>query len=222
MKAPNFSDIRDSFIAAAEKVLELAGANAFPRDLDTMGYQQLRRMFFGERAAMWVNGNRLLNYLKTEAPAMMEHLGVFSFPSVDEGRGRVSTVFGGSLATYAIAEKSRHKDAALRFLKSFTNLDAASEIVNELGDLPAVNHIPYEQYQSGLHGTLAKEMARADRILVHYFKCLDPHPAGVYMNVVSRLVAGATTAKEAFDTIEAAVRIEAKGEREAAGGSHDA
>jgi len=78
---------------------------------------------------MQLNGNRLLSYLKDEGPAILDHVGIFPFPSVTGGKGSISTIFGGSLATFAISAKSKHKDAAAALLRALTDAQAAREVI---------------------------------------------------------------------------------------------
>jgi len=204
-EAPNYIEIRKSFIEAARKLLALVDAGAFPEDCNNMNYQQQRLMFVQGRAAMQLNGNRLLNYLQAEDPEIIEHLSIFPFPLVKDGKGKTSTIFGGSLATYAVSARSRHKEAAIIFLKSLTDRLAARDIIYDMGDIPALKHVPYKDYPSPLHARMAEELNSAEKVQVHYFKYLSPHPAGVYLNTVAKLFGKEITPEEAFKTVEEAL-----------------
>lgn len=206
--APNYDDIRESFIAAAEKVIELAAAGAFHRDCNFTDYQQKRQLFIQRKAAMQLNGNRLLDYLKLEGPEILDDLDIFFFPLVNGGKGKASTIFGGSLATYAISANSRHKREATAFLKSLSDKYAARDVICNMGDIPAVKHVPYEDYPSPIHGRIAQKLEGAQKILVHYFKSLPPKPAGVYLNVVSKLLTRDISPSDAFKTVEEALSYE--------------
>jgi raffinose/stachyose/melibiose transport system substrate-binding protein len=204
-KAANYTDIRESFIKAAVKLLELVDAGAFPDDCNTLNYQQQRSMFVQGKAAMQLNGNRLLDYLKIEGPETVDDMDFFPFPLVKGGRGTQSSIFGGSLATYAVSARSQYKKEAVVFLKLLSDRMAARDVIFSMGDIPAVKHIPSADYPSSLHGRMAEELNRAEKLQVHYFKYLSPHPAGVYLNVVARLFAKEITPEEAFNTVEAAL-----------------
>jgi len=204
-QAPNYTDIRKGFIGAAEKLLELVDAGAFHEDCEFADYQQQRDMFVREEAAMQLNGNRLLNYLVDEGPGLLDHVGVFPFPLVKDGKGKTSTVFGGSLATYGISAKSLHKEEALAFLRCLTDEHAARGVIFDMGDIPALRHIPFSQYPSPLHGLLAENLGKAQKIQVHYFKYLPPHAAGVYLNTVAKLFTRDITPQDAFKIVEEAL-----------------
>jgi raffinose/stachyose/melibiose transport system substrate-binding protein len=204
-EAPNYIKIRESFIEAARKLLALVDAEAFTEGCNNMDYHQQRLMFVQGKAAMQLNGNRLLNYLKVEGPEIIDNLDIFTFPLVRDGRGRTSTIFGGSLATYAISTRSQNKEAATAFLKSLTDKLAARDIIYSMGDIPALKHIPYKDYPSPIHARMAEELSKAEKVQVHYFKYLPPHPAGVYLNVVSKLFEKDISPEEAFKTVEAAL-----------------
>jgi len=201
-KAPNYSDIRESFISAAEKVVALEEAGAFHKDIDYTDYPQQRQMLIQGQAVMQLNGNRLLGYLRAEGPEIIDHLDIFPFPVVHHGKGTTADVFGGSLATYGMSARSRNKKEAVLFLRSLTNELAARDIIFTLGDVPAVKHVSYENYPSKVHGAIAKQLEQAHRIQVHYFKYLPPHAAGVYLNVIAGLITRDLTPEEAFKTVE--------------------
>lgn len=204
-RAPRYADIRESFIGAAQKVLELAGAGAFDEACDTTNYPGMREIFSSEKAAMQLNGNRLLTYLMIESPGVLDDLATFPFPPVKNGNGRLSTIFGGSLATYAVSARSRHAEESVAFLRSLTDAAAARDVIRDMGDIPAMTHVPYESYPSALHGDMARALGKADKVQVHYFKSLPPHAAGSYLNVVAKLVTRSMSPEEAFLEVEKAL-----------------
>ena len=204
-RASNYTDIRECFIEAGERLLELVAAGAFHEDCEYTNYQQQRDLFVREEAAMQLNGNRLLSYLMVEGPDMLEHIGVFPFPLVKGGKGKTSTVFGGSLATYGISARSPNKEAALALLRYLTDEHAARDVIFGMGDIPAMKYVPSTEYPSPLHGRLAENLGKADKIQVHFFKYLAPHPAGVYLNTVAKLFTKDISPQDAFKTVEEAL-----------------
>ncbi len=203
--SPNYAYIRESFIKAAEKLIELVDAGAFPEECDTMNYEQQRMMFVQGKAAMQLNGNRLLNYLQVEGREIIDQLGFFSFPLVKGGNGKLSTIFGGSLATYAMSARSLHKEEAILFLKSLTDEFSARDIIFKMGDIPALNHIPYSEYPSPIQGRMAEKLGKMEKVYLHYFKYLPPHPAGVYLNTVARLLKKDILPEDTFKAVEEAL-----------------
>ncbi|MBI5575768.1 MAG: extracellular solute-binding protein [Deltaproteobacteria bacterium] len=204
-RSPRYAEIRECFLAAAGKVLEFAGAGAFHESCGQTNYEEMRRLFFQGKAAMQLNGNRLLSYFHVENPGALERMGIFPFPQVNGGTGGLSTIFGGSLATYAVSERSRYKKEAVELLKSLTDAQAARDVIFDMGDIPAMRHIPYEKYPSVIHGDMAKSLGAAEKLQVHYFKSLPPKPAGVYLNLVAKLLTKTITPVESFETLENAL-----------------
>ncbi len=92
-KSLQYAEIRESFIEAAEMLLQLSGLGAFPENSAGLDYQLQRQLFIQGKTAMWLNGNRLLTYLMVEGPELLDHLGFFLFPIVENGKGKASTVF---------------------------------------------------------------------------------------------------------------------------------
>ena len=199
------SYMKECFIEAAQEVRNIAKLDVFYQDWPTVEYEQQRQRFFSGKAAMWLNGNRLLSYVLAEAPHMVDQLDAFLFPAYDSGRGATTTVIGGSLATYAVSGKSRHKKEALDLLRAITDEQAAHDVVFSMGDVPAVSHVSTPDYPSDLHSHLASMLFKADSILAHYFKHLPPMAAGVYLNTVFDLLNLEIGAPEAFDTLEDAL-----------------
>ena len=157
----------------AERLLELVAAGAFHEDCEYTNYQQQRDLFVREEAAMQLNGNRLLSYLMVEGPGILDHIGVFPFPLVKDGKGKTSTVFGGSLATYGISARSPNKEAALALLRYLTDEHAARDVIFDMGDIPALRNMSQaREYPSPLHGRLAENLGKAKKIQVHFFKYL--------------------------------------------------
>ena len=154
---------------------------------------------------MQFNGNRLLSYIQAEGPNLLDRVGYFPFPPVSGGLGRLSTLFGGSLATYGLSARSPRKAEAIQLLKALTDERAAREVIFGMGDVPGMRQVPPAEYPSALHGGLAGILERAERVQVHYFKYLPPHPAGVYLNIVARLITGDVTPEAAFKTVEASL-----------------
>lgn len=210
-KAPNYEAIRSSFIEAAGKLIELVRAGATHEEANYTNYRQQRDLFAQEKAAMQLNGNRLLDYLKTEGPGMLGKVGQFPFPLVDGGRGGVGTLFGGSLATYGVSANSKNKEEAVRFLKTLTDEDAARDVVFQMGDIPALLHVHPGEYPLPVHGEMAEVLAAADKLQVHYFKYLPPQPAAVYLEVVAKLFSEDISPDEAFRTVEEALARSAAG-----------
>lgn len=204
-KSPLYGEIRRSFIGAAERVLELAEAGAFHEACDTTDYPGMREMFSGGTAAMQLNGNRLLNYLQEESPGLAERLGTFPFPPVRDGKGKLSTIFGGSLATYAVSARSPHKPESVALLESLTDEHSARDVIFDMGDIPAMNQVPFEKYPSEIHAGMARSLEESERVQVHYFKSLPPKPAGAYLNVVAKLLTRSISPEEAFETVEKAL-----------------
>ncbi len=205
-RVPNYADIRDSFLAAGEGVLQLSDAGAFHEDCDTTDYVGQRLMFAREEAAMQLNGNRLLSYLKVEGPGLLDHVGIFAFPVVRDGKGTPATIFGGSLATYGVSARSANKPAVLEFLRSLTDRQAAMDVIHGMGDVPAMRFVQSQEYPSAIHGELASLLGRAERVQVHFFKYLAPHPAGVYLNSVAALLRRDISPRGAFTQLEEALQ----------------
>ena len=121
------------YVQSGELLQELVNAGAFPENFSGLAYEEGLPMFTSGKAAMFPMGTWMT------APILEgmdeENVGVFLPPAYDPENqnahlSQVSKVFG-------ISETCKNKEAAMAFLKSFSEDEIQERIVTEIALLPA-------------------------------------------------------------------------------------
>lgn len=123
------------YVKSGQLLQEIVEAGAFPENFSGLAYEEGLPMFTSGRAAMFPMGTWMTAAIVSEMDP--ENVGVFLPPAYDPANCRthlsqVSKVFG-------ISETCKNKEAAMAFLKLFSEDDIQEKVVTELGMLPAVN-----------------------------------------------------------------------------------
>lgn len=123
------------YIKAGQLLQELVEAGAFPDSFSGLAYEEGTPLFTSGKAAMYPMGTWMTSAIISEMDP--ENVGVFLPPAYDNANqkthlSQVSRVFG-------ISETCKNKEAAMAFLKLFSENDIQEKVVTEIGILPAVN-----------------------------------------------------------------------------------
>lgn len=121
------------YVKSGELLQELVAAGAFPENFSGLSYEEGVPMFTSGKAAMYPMGTWITAPILEGMDA--ENVGVFLPPPYDPANkkthlSQVSKVFG-------ISETCRNKEAAMAFLKMFSEDDIQEKVVTEIGLLPA-------------------------------------------------------------------------------------
>jgi len=105
----------------------------FPNNYEGIGMDEMRSMFATENAAMMVMGQWEFASLKQMNPDL--DMDVFPIPSAIGGKSTVTTWVDGS---WGINAKSKHKDAAKKWLEFISTKDFATIVASDLKLTPAL------------------------------------------------------------------------------------
>lgn len=123
------------YVKSGQLLQELVDAGAFPENFSGLAYEEGTPMFTSGKAAMYPMGTWMTAAIISEMDP--ENVGVFLPPAYDPANSKthlsqVSRVFG-------VSETCKNKEAAMAFLKLFSENEIQEKVVTELGILPAVN-----------------------------------------------------------------------------------
>lgn len=123
------------YVKAGELLQELVEAGAFPENFSGLAYEEGTPLFTSGKAAMYPMGTWMTSAIINGMDA--ENVGVFLPPAYDPANknthlSQVSRVFG-------ISETCKNKEAAMAFLKMFSEDEIQEKMVTEIGILPATN-----------------------------------------------------------------------------------
>lgn len=115
-------------------------------------YKDLRPAFYAGKLAMMMDGPYLLNIMRTDAPAMLDKVGVFVTP-VNGANADAKQVFNGyGVGGYAIPNGAKHPEESFKLLKFLTMSDKGACAFFSLQKRP---DSPMRACQAGLEGPLA-------------------------------------------------------------------
>jgi len=109
------------FLKAFEHIVELREAGGFNRDLQGLGADQAMATFLEGSAAMHPIGSWLIGSAKEMADADFAYSS-FDTPAIDPQHPLAHSVIG-TATGFVIHTKAKNPDAAIRFLKFYTNFD---------------------------------------------------------------------------------------------------
>lgn len=204
-RAPGFHFTDPSFVEAGRRVQEMVDAEAFPEGFNDLSYYHQRTLFWDGKAAMQLNGNRLLSkYLDVEAPELIDRLDFFHFPLVPGGEGHLTTVQGASQLSFAVSNNSNNKEEAVSFLREVTGQRTAEDIAIKAGDIPARRGVLTPRISHPLFARVADELNRVREIQVHFFRSLPPTLSRVYVKAIRSIFAKTLTPEEGGRVVEEA------------------
>jgi len=124
-----------AFARAGELLRGLAEAGAFPDGFNDLSYQGAVELFRDGRAAMAVMGSWAVPVFLQSPIIAGDGLGVVPFPLVGGGAGDVHSWLGQTDLNLAVSSGSRHKEAAIRLLKWFSEPYEQRRLMEATGNL---------------------------------------------------------------------------------------
>ncbi len=193
----------EPFVAAGERLLELAALNPFQTDFMAMGYGQAAGLMGNGEAAMelmgqWAPGVQQGNSTSGEGLPEGE-LGWFPFPAIEGGAGGPTDVLGGG---DGIAVGANAPDEAVDFLRFLTTPEVQIRFV-ELGTgfIPTVAGAE-EAVTDPLLQAVTEARNNAEYYQLYYDQFLPPAVAQAVLDSVEGLLVGTLSPEEAAQAIE--------------------
>jgi len=194
------------FVEAGRKVAELAALDVFPRDFLSIGYDESRKLFFEEKAAMILMGTWIIAHARKEKPEFLEKMDCFPFPVVEGGEGDPSVVVGGTNTAYAIASTCKHIDLAVELVKELTSEEFAAEWVKKAGRIPAIKGAVKEDEVPPQTFKAFQILSSASAIQLYYDQYLPPELGERHKETTKLLFARRMTPEDAAARMEATAK----------------
>jgi len=207
-RAPDGTFEDPCFIEAGRLLQELVKLKAFNEGANALTYDDARKLFAGEKAAMTLMGTWILSDIRSdlqdargEAGRFLDKVDCFAFPAVTGGHGEPATVVGGINAAYAISSRCPYPKEAFELLKELIS-DGTAMKWAQTGRIPALKR----EAVAGLldaHTLRAAELLfDAPEIQLYYDQYLPPELGELHKSTTQSLLAGTQTAEEAARTME--------------------
>lgn len=192
----------EAFVQAGEYIQELVEMDAFNPGFNGLPYDagSARQLIYSDQAAMMLMTGGFVNNVRDEFPEFEDKMGVFPFPSLQDGEGDPSNIAAGISPTWSIKKETEHPDVAVALLDTLTSLETAQEYVNRSGNVVAVEGVEVEDEWVSQFTEWVNE---ANSIQFPYDQTLPPELAEVHLNTTYDLFGLTTTPEEAAEAMEA-------------------
>lgn len=185
-------------IQAAREVQNLVDMNAFNKGFNGLSDQEGKAEFMNEKAAMYLTGTWEIPNFTTnpDVPqAFKDKVGFFKFPTVEGGKGDAESWVGGPGVGLFVAENSKVKDEAKRFVEYFVSR-WGEKSVTEAGVIPATKVDTTNLNLPQMYVDLLGELNKASNITLFADVQMKPDAAQVHLNRIQALFGKALTPEE--------------------------
>lgn len=184
-------------IKAAEEVKKMADQEYFNNGFIGTSPEEAREIFTSGKSAMWFMGAWEVGNLMVSD--IGESIGVFTMPAYDSQYDNISV---GSIDTsFAVSENCKNKDAAVAFLKYWTQAENEGALLYDYGRIPANNFEIDASKLSELQAAVI-ETSNAQVGLQPWWDRQFGAGEGVEFNNTCVAVLGGEDAQDAFDELQ--------------------
>lgn len=184
-------------VKAAEEVKKMADKEYFNNGYIGTSPEEAREIFTSGKAAMWFMGAWEVGNLMVSD--IGDSIGVFSMPAFDSQYNNISV---GSIDTsFAVSENCKNKDAAVAFLKYWTQAENEGALLYNYGRIPANNFEIDDSQLSELQAAVI-EASNAQVGLQPWWDRQFGAGEGVEYNNTCVAVLGGEDAQDAFDELQ--------------------
>lgn len=201
-----------SLVSAAGEVQKLVKANAFIKGLNGLSNDEAKSEFLNEKAAMYLMGTwELPNFTTNEEipKAFRDNIGYFKFPTVEGGKGTVDSWVGGPGVGLFVAENSKVKPEAKKFVKFFIE-EWGEQSVTKAGVIPATKVDTSKVQLPQMYIDILNDLNKADNITLFADVQMSPAVAETHLNMIQSLFGNEIQPKEFAKQTEEALKNEEK------------
>ncbi|ANS75074.1 ABC transporter substrate-binding protein [Paenibacillus yonginensis] len=185
-------------IQAAREIQNLVDMNAFNRGFNGLSNEEGKQEFMDGKAAMCLMGTWEIPNFTTNPDVPQEFkdkVGFFKFPTVEGGKGDINSWVGGPGAGLFIAENSKLKEEAKKFVSYFV-AKWGEQSVTDAGVIPATKVDPSSMDLPQMYVDLLGELNKASNITLFADVQMKPDAAQVHLNMIQALFGKAVTPEE--------------------------
>ena len=187
-----------ALISAAKEIVELVNLNGFNKGFNGLSNDEGKSEFMNEKAAMYMMGTwELPNYTTNpDIPQeFKDKIGFFKFPTIEGGLGNIESWVGGPGVGLFVAEDSKVKDEAKKFVQYFVQ-QWGEVSVTDAGVIPATKVDTTKVDLPPLYIELLSELGNASNITLFADVQMKPNSAEVHLNMIQALYGKAVSPEE--------------------------
>ncbi|MNS44545.1 Multiple sugar-binding protein precursor [compost metagenome] len=185
-------------IQAATEVQNLVGMNAFNKGFNGLSNDEGKSEFMNGKAAMYLMGTWEIPNFTTNPDIpqdFKDKVGFFKFPTVDGGKGNVDSWVGGPGVGLFVAENSKVKEEAKKFVEYFV-AKWGEQSVKDAGVIPATKVDTANMKLPQMYVDLLGELNKASNITLFADVQLKPDAAQTHLDMIQALFGKAVTPEE--------------------------
>lgn len=187
-----------SLVQAAKEVQTLVGMNAYNKGFNGLSNDEGKAEFMNGSAAMYLMGTwELPNYTTNDSipQEFRDSIGFFKFPTVDQGKGDINSWVGGPGVGLFVAENSKVKDEAKKFIEFFVGR-WGEHAVTQAGVIPGTKVDTSNIDLPQMYIDILNELGGASNITLFADVQMSPAVAQVHLDMIQALFGNAVTPEE--------------------------
>jgi raffinose/stachyose/melibiose transport system substrate-binding protein len=181
------------FVKSLQRMQELTPY--FPENFVGLELNDIRTMFFTEKAAMFINGSFELEGLKKMNPDLQ--IDFFPMPT-DDGKAVLTTWVDGS---YAVNAKSKHKQEAMKFLEFMTTKKFGELFAGEFKRISAVPGVSTDDPLVNKMAEMSQSIATPYVMVVHFAEG-NPSTKKILENALQGMYLGKMTPDQVAQEVQ--------------------
>lgn len=193
------SDFTDpSLLEAAKEAQELVNSKAFIKGFNGLSNDEAKAEFMDEKAAMYAMGTwEIPNYTTNpDIPQKFkDKIGFFKFPPIQGGKGSPNDWVGGVGVGMFVAENSRVKEDAKKFVSYFVQRWGELSVA-DAGIIPATKVDTSGVRLPQMFIDVLNEINHANKIILYLDVQMKPVASEVHYNLTQALLGNAVTPEE--------------------------
>lgn len=184
------------FVAAATKLQQLANAGAFNSNMFSMSYDEMLDAFYAGQGAMIFQANWVNAGIEDVSSASRGKVQVIPFPVFEDGKGRVTEIFGGAVDGFYVSSKTKYPKEAVEFL-TYLSQELGTQGFLAGAGLPSWNTDGLNTCElSTLDQSSAEMMRTATSFITWWDNILPAESAESHKNLIAQLLAGDITPEQ--------------------------
>lgn len=197
----------EGYVKAGEMIQDLVKRGAFNPGFNGLDYDtgQSRQLLYTGKAAMEMQTASYINNIRNESPEFEDKMGMFPFPAIEGGKGKVTNLVGGVSPVFSASANAEHPDLAVALIKALTTAEVAQRMADEASVISAVKGI---SYSDPVAVQLNEMLINAEFMQTFYDQTLPPELAELHKDTTQALFGLSMTPQEAADQMEALAKKE--------------
>ncbi|NRF93868.1 extracellular solute-binding protein [Paenibacillus frigoriresistens] len=198
-KGRGFDD--PGYVKAGQYIQDLVKRDAFNKGFNGVPYDAGagRQLLYTGQAAMMLMSNSIVNNVRQEKPDFEKKLDFFPFPSIQGGKGDISSLQGATAPVWSVSKKSKNSELAIELVKELSTVETAQAYSDRTGSVVAVNGVNYKDEYAK---RIAEQVKQAKSIFWPYDQTLPPDLGELHKDTTQGLFGLSITPEEAAKKME--------------------